>query len=108
MLGREGNSDAGPDADPVAIEVERFFDKPDDPERERDGAFALVLLVFLDDGEFVATQPGQYVGIAKRRPQPLRDFDEQLVSGGMPQRIVDILELVEVEHQHGKSSAMAP
>ena len=40
VLGREDNSDAGPDADPVAIEVERFFDKPDDPERQRDGARA--------------------------------------------------------------------
>ena len=74
--------------------------------RPRDGAFALVLLVFLDDGEFVAAQTGQDIGIAKRGLEPLRDFDQQLIAGRMPQRIVHILELVEVEHQHGESGAM--
>ena len=107
MLRREGNSDAGPDADPLAVEIEGLLDQPDDPERERDGTLALVLLVFLDDGEFVAAQTRQHVGIAKRRSQPLRDFDKQLVAGRMSQRVVDILEFVEVEHQHGKSGAVA-
>lgn len=107
MLGRERNADAGADIDLLTAEIERPLDQGDDPERERDGSLALVLLVFLDDGEFVAAEASQHIGIANRRPQPLRHFDQQLVAGRMPQRVVDALELVEVEHQHGEAGAMA-
>src|ERR1700738_869885 len=90
----------------MAVEVEWLLYKPDDPECQLDRAFALVLLVFLDDGEFVAAETGQHVGIAQRRTQPLRDLDQQLVARRMPQRVVDVLEPVEVEHQDGESGAM--
>src|SRR5258708_4921471 len=54
------------DAAPMTAEFEWLLDDPDDPQRERDGAFTLVFLVFLDDGEFIATQTSQNIGIAKR------------------------------------------
>jgi hypothetical protein len=108
MLRGQGNSDAGPDADPVAVEVEWLFDKPYDPEGERDGTLALVLLVFLDDREFIAAQTSQYIGIAKRRPQPLPDLDKQLIACRMSQRVIDILEFIEVKRQNSKRSAMTP
>ena len=67
MLRRERNADAGSDVDLMTAEIERPLDRPDDPQRERDGALDLDLLLLLDDGEFIAAQTGQHVDIADRR-----------------------------------------
>ena len=41
------------------------------------------------------------------RPRPLRDLDEQLVAGGVAERVVDRLEPVEVDEQHRGAQAVA-
>ena len=48
-------------------------------------------------GELIATQPrGEVLG-ADLMADALRDGDEELIADGMPQRVVDDLEVVEVE-----------
>ena len=49
--------------------------------------------------EFIAAQPRDRVALAHGLHQPLRDRLQQLVAGVVTERIVDPLEVVEVEKQ---------
>ena len=64
----------------------------------RDG---LVVDARQEDRELVAAEAGDRVAGAQRVAQPLGDDDQQLVAGGVPERVVDDLELVEVDEEHG-------
>ena len=50
-----------------------------------------------EQGELVATEPGDHVARPQLFDDPLGDRDQQLVAGGMALRVVDDLEVVEVE-----------
>ena len=50
-------------------------------------------------GELVAAEPGDQV-VPGEGGEPLGDADQHLVAGGVPVPVVDLLEVVEVEH-HG-------
>src|SRR5665213_3813134 len=52
-------------------------------------------------------RPRQHVDFANLGFQAAADFFQQAVAGQMPARVVDVLELVEVEHHHGKRTAVA-
>ena len=67
----------------------------------------LALRADLDDGEFVAADAGDGVGLAQQRAQPLADFLDELVAGIVAERVVDLLEAVEIEHQQGDLLARA-
>ena len=54
-----------------------------------------------DDHELVATEPCDGVGGLQAPLDPPRDLDEQLVAGVVAQAVVDHLEAVDVEEQHG-------
>jgi len=56
---------------------------------------------FHQDGEFVAAEPGQGVGLAQQLLQPVGDHHEQPVAGHMPEGLVDELEPVDVQVQDG-------
>ena len=43
--------------------------------------------------------------MARSAAQPPRDLPEQLVAGGVAERVVDVLEAVEVEHQDRERQA---
>ena len=47
--------------------------------------------------ELVAAHPADRVGIAQRAPQSGGDGYQQLVAGLVPERVVDVLELVEID-----------
>ena len=51
-----------------------------------------------DDGELVAGETGDDVTGFQHLGQPTADLDEQVVAGMVAQRVVDLLEPVEVEH----------
>ena len=53
-----------------------------------------------DDGEFIAAQTRDGIGFARAATQPLGDELQQFVADRMPERIVDTLELVEIEAKH--------
>ena len=61
-----------------------------------------------EDGELVAAEPGEHVGLAHAHPQQRGDAAKQVVAGAVAERVVDVLEVVEVEHQHGAAAAVAP
>src|SRR6202790_2672842 len=60
------------------------------------------------DRELVATGAHNEISLARRRPQPVRDALEEQIARGMPQGIVDPLEMVEVEGQDGSSGVRGP
>ena len=54
------------------------------------------------DRELVAAQPGDDVLRAHGMPQPAGDGDEQRVADGVAERVVDDLEVVDVDEQHAE------
>jgi hypothetical protein len=70
--------------------------------RELDCGAALVGLPGLYDREFVAAEPRHHVGLPQRRFEAAGGLPEQRVTGGMAERIIDVLEPVDVEHEDGE------
>ena len=58
------------------------------------------LEVLGDDGELVAAEPPDEIDLAHAFLQPRRDLREQRIAGGMAERVVDVLEAVEIEAEH--------
>ena len=54
-----------------------------------------------DEGKFVAAKPGQ-VSFPAQRAQLLRQLAQQIVADGMTKGVVDFLEAVEIDAQHGE------
>ncbi len=52
------------------------------------------------DNELVATLPADGVGTADAIDKPRGDGLQQLVADGMSERVVDVLEAVEIEKEH--------
>ena len=92
----------------MARQLKRFGNEFRNARREIERAAALIVARGLDDGEFVAAEPRQHVGGAQRRSQAAGDLPEQFIAGGMAERIVDVLETVEVEHQDRKRPLVPP
>ena len=55
--------------------------------------------VLLEHDEFVAAEPRHEILRAQHFAQPVGDRAQQLVAAGMTQRVVDLLELIEVDKQ---------
>ena len=62
----------------------------------------------LQDCELVAAEAGDDVSLANRRAQALRHGLEQSIADRVAERVVDRLEAVDVDHEHGKLFAAAP
>ena len=59
------------------------------------------------DGELVAAQPGDQVALTQRRLNAGADVAQHLVAARVIGGIVDLLELVDVEAEHGDMAAVA-
>ena len=97
---RDGDADADANGDVVPVDVERrpelVFYLPGD------------LLGRLGHGarleeqcELVAAEPSQGVAGAHDQQEPVRHRHQELVTGGVTEAVVDGLELIEVQEQHG-------
>ena len=53
--------------------------------------------------ELVPALSGHHVGLARERQEPRGELDEQVVTGDVPQAVVDELEVVEVHEDHADS-----
>ena len=98
FLGREHRADA--DADPrlAVADHEGLADDADDPLAEA-AHVGLAFRADLDDREFVAADARDGVGLAHQAAQPIADLGDQPVAGIVAERVVDLLEAVEIEHQ---------
>ena len=98
VRGREGDADTRLRPDGDAVEHERRGDPFPDVVRQRDGD--VLGGVGEQHGEFVTAEPDDQVSrrqVARR--QPARNVLEHLVTGVVPEAVVDLLEAVEVEQQ---------
>ncbi len=95
-----GDADAGGDEHLVAAQHEGLRHGTGEPLDE--GLLFLGSGGILDqDGELVAAQPGHGVGGAGAGAEPLGGQHQQLVALAVAEAVVDLLEVVEVEEEHG-------
>ena len=57
--------------------------------------------------ELVATQPRHRIGRPQGAAQPHRHFLQHLIAGVVAERVVDFLEAVEIDQQHGEAALIA-
>ena len=90
----------------AAVELQRARDRGREPLGDVRGAGGAVD-VGADDDELVAAEARDGVGRAQRGGEPRRQREQHLVAGGMPERVVDQLEAVDVEHEDRDVDALA-
>ena len=103
---RQRDADAGADHHLVAADLEGLGKACDDALGERAGLLGVAQGV-LQHHELVAAEAGDDVGAAHGRAQAVGGHAQQLVAAGMAQRVVDLLELVEVDEVDGERPAAA-
>jgi hypothetical protein len=64
--------------------------------------------VGLEHGELVAAEPRNDVGPSRDAQNPFRRLLQQQIARGMPERVVDLLEMIQVEIEHRERAAAAP
>ena len=96
----DGDADRGADDDVVAADrigrAERIDDAAGDSLQRVGIGFAGG-----DDGEFVAAEPRHQILAAHDAAQPLGDVENELVADVMAERVVDVLEVIEIDIEHG-------
>ena len=100
------DADARGDRDVLVADEVRRPELAHEPLGHRDGALQ-VRRVLGQHGELVAAEPGHEVAVPDGAGDPLGDRDEQGVAGGVAERVVDDLEVVEVEEQD-RGDRLAP
>ena len=76
--------------------------------RARPAASSCGMDVLLEHNEFVAAEAGDEILWPQHLAQPVRHRAEQLVAAGMAERVVDLLELVEVDEQQRRQTGRLP
>ena len=100
----DGDAGAGARKDGGALEIDRLVDA-------RQDALGNAVDVLAgagarqDHDELVAAEPHAEVGGAAGFAHALRGDDEHIVAGRVAERVVDLLEAVEIELQHGEPFA---
>ena len=106
VVGANRDADAGRDAvgfRRVAGRTQRFQNGLGEPA----GGFR-VFHAGHQDGEFVAAEPRYHLTFAEHRGDARRHRLQHRVAGGMTEQIVDFLEPVEIEAEHGETFACRP
>ena len=104
VVGSDGNPDACAEDDLLAMDTQRDAHRPHDPFGERRRILGRAERR-LEDGELVAAEARDDVGLPARGEQPLGNVLQHRVADAMAVEIVDALEMVEVDEQHGHQVA---
>ncbi|MNI02304.1 hypothetical protein D3C73_551700 [compost metagenome] len=105
IAGEQADADAGVYGQLVPINKERLFKALDDPLGQRSGLNQL-RTAFGKYGELIPAQPRQGDARTEHGPQALGHSLEQLVANGMPEAVVDHLEVIEIDHQQRAATLM--
>src|SRR5205085_1048776 len=100
ILGRQRNADADPDDELVITDIIGRGDALDDVARKCGHCRRIAVVAKLYDREFVAAEPGDGVVLADAFAEPAGDLLQQGVTDRMAQRVVDILEVIEIETKY--------
>ena len=79
-----------------------LLDQPVGEVRER----AVVMLARQHRLELVAAEPADLAFLADHRGQPLRNLLQQRVADGVTERVVDVLEAIEIDQEQGAAAAI--
>ena len=104
-IGRAGRAERDPDARRQRRRAGLgglLHGRGDAPSERQRGALVDVLA---DDDELVAAEPRDGVGGPHGGGHPAGERDQQRVAGGVAEEVVDALEVVEVDEQHGRGGA---
>ena len=82
----------------MVVDLVTLAEAVDDPAREAGGVLGR-MDVLLEHDELVAAEAGDEIVRAQHFAQTVGHRAQQLVAAGMAERIVDLLELVEVDEQ---------
>ena len=96
----DGDADAGADVDLLAQNPEGS--PKGDSNSLRDAGRGGDVGVLEQDGELVAAEAGGRVLGAQRRSDSVGRLDQHVVAGGVAEAVVDRLEVVEVDEEHGR------
>jgi hypothetical protein len=96
-----GHAQAGLDRDGPAVEAERLVQAVEDPAGDRRRRVG-VGDPLQQHAELVAAEAGRGVGRAQAALEAPGRGHQQLVAGGVAEAVVDVLEVVQVDEQHGQ------
>ena len=97
MLGKTGDAEAGAHAQGAKIDDARLFDLVEDLLRRQQRAVDIGRRQH--DGELVAAQPRHGIDASQQPADARGDVLQHAIAGVMAQRIVDLLEAVEIQQQ---------
>ena len=107
MLGPYGNADAGADADGMRSEIEWRCQGSDHALRHQRSRL-LIRQPRQQHGELIAADPCQRVAIANAALKTLPHELQRDIAHLVPEGVIDRLEAIEVQHEHGEHGAVAP
>lgn len=109
VLRQQGDADAGVHAQLDAVDVVGVSTEPIEQVLGDGCGLCLVGQVREQDRELVTAQAGHHVGGSSRAAQRTGYLGQHAVPGRVPQRVVDRLETVEVQHEQcGVASVTRP
>ena len=85
----------------LVVDLERHAHRIEDALRQT-RAIARLHDIRLEQGEFVAAEPGEMIAGAQHLRQPPRERHDQPVADIVTERIVGLLEMIEIEIEQGK------
>ena len=101
VLGVMRDADAGADVERLALEEDRRFERGDDLARASRRS-PVSPACRTQDGEFVAAQARDAFGAVHRVLQARAHFAQHVIAHAVSERVVDVLEAVEVHHEDGE------
>ena len=104
--GSQRNADGDAHGDVVAADIEWLRENLDNALGKSPGGLGRMRCISLNDGELVTAKPCQNIGLSDRAPQSFGRLLQQFVTGGVAERVVDLLEAVEVEHKNREGLAL--
>ncbi len=101
-----GNPDACGQRHRARPELEGLGQRPQDPIGR--GARLVGRCLLEQEGELVAAEPADAVLRPRHRAEAGTHQPQQLVAGGVPEGVVDVLEVVQVDEEHREPHARVP
>ena len=101
VVRRDCDADAGADQEMLAVQVEGRVQRGDEPAGQRRRLFGPEQAP-LDHRELVAPEPGDGIELPDQCAQPHADRLQQGVANRVAERVVDLLEAVQIQAQKSK------